>query len=79
MNFDGGCKTFYREMPKSLNIDIVLRLELPSVGMVHELVEGTDLVLTAPAMGQSCVRIDAPAASEQSPVQNFDHTAERER
>lgn len=65
VNYDGGWKPFYRETLKSLNIDIVPKLELPSFGMVHRLIEGTNLVLTAPsalapAMGESCARIDAP-------------------
>lgn len=65
VNYDGGWKPFYRETLKSLNIDIIPKLELPSFGMVHRLIEGTDLVLTAPsalapAMAESCVRIAAP-------------------
>lgn len=65
VNYDSGWRPFYRETLKSLNIDIMPKLELPSFGMVHKLIEGTDLVLTAPsalasAMGESCVRVEAP-------------------
>lgn len=65
VSYEGGWKPFYRDTLKSLNIDIVSKLELPSFGMVHRMIEGTNLVLTAPsaleaAMGDSCMRIDAP-------------------
>ncbi|MER2533807.1 MAG: LysR family transcriptional regulator [Rhizobiaceae bacterium] len=65
INYEGGWKPFYRDTLKSLNIDIVPKLELPSFGMAHRLIAGTDLVLTAPsglapAMAESCVRVEAP-------------------
>lgn len=65
VSYAGGWRPFYRDTLKSLNMDIVPRIELPSLGMVHRMIEGTSLVLTAPAaleaaMGESCVRIDAP-------------------
>ena len=71
VNYDGGWHPFYLDRLKSLNIDIVPRLELPSFGMVHQLIEGTDLILTAPAalataMSSTCVPVAAPFDSRFS-------------
>lgn len=71
VNYDGGWHPFYLDRLKSLNINIVPRLELPSFGMVHKLIEGTDLILTAPAalapaMSSTCVPVAAPFESRFS-------------
>ncbi len=88
VNYEGGWKPFYRDTLKSLNIEIVPKLEVPSFGMSHRLIAGTDLVLTAPsllapAMADSCVRVDAPfdcrfnvhlfwsARSHQTPINRW--------
>ena len=49
VNYDGGWRPFYRSALDALGVSIRPRVELPSFGAIGSILEGSDLILTAPA------------------------------
>jgi DNA-binding transcriptional LysR family regulator len=65
VNYDGGWRPFYRASLDALGINIKPRIELPSFGAIGNIIEGSDLLLTAPSALASvllprAVMLDAP-------------------
>lgn len=49
VNYDGGWRPFYRSALDALGVSITPRVELPSFGAIGNIIEGSDLLLTAPS------------------------------
>ena len=49
VNYDGGWRPFYRSALDALGVSIKPRVELPSFGAIGSIIDGSDLLLTAPA------------------------------
>lgn len=69
VNYDGGWRPFYRTALDALGVTIRPRVELPSFGAIGSIIEGSDLVLTAPAALASvllprAVMLDPPFEAE---------------
>ncbi|MGV3651124.1 MAG: LysR family transcriptional regulator [Devosia sp.] len=69
VNYDGGWRPFYRNALDALGVSITPRIELPSFGAIGSILEGSDLILTAPAALASvllpkAVMIEPPFAAE---------------
>ncbi len=69
VNYDGGWRPFYRAALDALGVSITPRIELPSFGAIGSILEGSDLILTAPSalapvLLPKAVMLEAPFKAE---------------
>lgn len=69
VKYDGGWRPFYHAALEKLGISVTPRIELPSFGAIGDIMDGSDLILTAPSalapvLLPKAIMLDPPFSAE---------------